>query len=110
MSYFIVQVNVPADEFVELVIAVPKPKFPLGKIVMTRNAYRRLQVQAVYEALHLHASGDWGEVCAEDAEQNELCLKEGCRLLSVYGTAEQPFWIISEADRSVTTVLLPEDY
>jgi hypothetical protein len=62
-------------------------------------------------ALARHSSGDWGDVCEEDRKENDLSLKEGFRLLSVYTTSTgTKLWIITEADRSVTTVLLPEDY
>ncbi|HRJ27381.1 MAG TPA: hypothetical protein PLO61_07725 [Fimbriimonadaceae bacterium] len=58
-----------------------------------------------------HASGDWGEVCDEDRASNEEALVEGLRLMSVYtSTSGLTFWIITEWDRSITTVLLPEDY
>jgi hypothetical protein len=110
MSAFTVEVNVPAGEFIKLFLALPATKFPLGQIVMTANAADRLDAVAVVEALRRHALGDWGDLCPEDARENELSLKEGFRLLSVYGTDERRFWIITEADRSVTTVLMPEDY
>jgi hypothetical protein len=106
----IIVVEVPEDHFVKLPIAIPAAKFPLGKIVMTANAYRQLAAVAVVKALHRHAAGDWGEVCDDDRKENELSLKEGFRLLSVHGAGEQRFWIITEADRSVTTVLMPQDY
>jgi hypothetical protein len=106
----IIIVNVPEDHFVSLPLVLPETKFPLGRIVMTRNAALRLDAMTVSEGLRRHASGDWGEVCPDDARENELSLKEGFRLLSVYGTGEGRFWIITEADRSVTTVLMPEDY
>ena len=62
-------------------------------------------------ALGRHASGDWGNVCSEDAEANEAAVAERARLLSSYTTGEgMRFWIITEADRSLTTVLLPEEY
>jgi hypothetical protein len=58
-----------------------------------------------------HARGDWGEICEEDRKENELSLVEGFRLMSVYTTASgDKFWIITEADRSATTVLMPDDY
>ena len=58
-----------------------------------------------------HLSGDWGDVCEQDRKENEFSLKEGFRLLSVYrDTDGTKFWIITEADRSATTVLLPEDH
>jgi hypothetical protein len=87
-----------------------QPKFPLGQIVITANAAQRLDTAAVHEGLGRHATGDWGDICPEDACENELSLNEGYRLMSVYGTGERRFWIITEADRSVTTVLMPEDY
>ena len=95
---------------INIVFAIPSPKFPLGDIVITANAASRLDSVAVHEGLRRHAAGDWGDLCPEDANENELSLKEGFRLLSVYGTGERRFWIITEADRSVTTVLMPEDY
>ena len=91
-------------------IAVTAATFPLGQVVMTANAAAQLAAEDIEKALTRHASGDWGEVCEEDRKENELSLKEGFRLLSVYRSGETKFWIITEADRSVTTVLLPEDY
>jgi hypothetical protein len=79
-------------------------------MVITANASGRLDAAAVHEGLRRHASGDWGEVCKDDAALNEEALKGGDRLHSVYGSGERRFWIITEADRSVTTVLMPEDY
>lgn len=93
-----------------VVITIARPKFPLGRIVITANAQAILNPEDVQEGLSRHAAGDWGEVCPQDAAENELSLKEGFRLLSVYGPAERRFWIITEADRSVTTVLMPDDY
>ena len=92
------------------IIAINAAKFPLGQVVITANASAQLDPAAVQEGLKRHASGEWGEVCEEDRQENELSLREGYRLLSVYGTGEKRFWIITEADRSVTTVLMPEDY
>ena len=57
-----------------------------------------------------HAAGDWGDLCAFDRRQNEIALREGHRLLSSYLVGEGKIWIITEADRFVTTILLPEDY
>lgn len=85
--------------------------FPMGRLVITANAAEELHSADVRDALSRHACGDWGEVCAEDAAENELALKEGFRLLSVYRDRYQKrFYIITESDRSVTTCLLPEDY
>lgn len=94
--------------FPRLVIA--NPKFPLGQVVMTANAASQLPPLDVAQALSRHASGDWGEVPEADREENELSLTEGYRLMSVYRAGETVFWIITEADRSVTTVLMPDDY
>jgi hypothetical protein len=86
-------------------------KFPLGQTVITANAHERLTQDDVLGALKRHASGDWGDLCEEDRQENELSLRDGFRILSVYySVAGEKFWIITEADRSVTTVLMPEDY
>ena len=83
----------------------------LGQTVITANAAEALHPADVVAALRRHAHGDWGEVCAEDAAENELSLTEGSRLLSAYtDRSGVKFWIITEWDRSSTTVLLPEDY
>lgn len=86
-------------------------KFPLGQMVITANANARLPELDVLIGLERHASGDWGELDEHDRQENELSLREGFRLLSAYHASNgEKFWIITEADRSVTTVLLPEDY
>jgi hypothetical protein len=106
----VINVDVPDDEFVPLPLSIPAPKFPLGRIVMTAHAAGRLDVVAVHDGLRRHAAGDWGDLPPEDAGQNEFGLEHGERLFSAYGTGEKRFWIITERDRSVTTVLMPEDY
>ena len=93
-----------------LVIAVSEALFPLGQLVITANAKARLNPINVQQGLSRHARGDWGELCPDDAQLNEDALKEGDRLVSVYGEWDQKFWIITESDRSVTTVLMPGDY
>ena len=86
-------------------------KFPLGRLVATPNALEHIPNPDIMTALLRHLTGDWGDVDEHDREENELSLKEGFRLLSVYRSAAGvKFWIITEADRSRTTVLLPEDY
>ena len=86
-------------------------KFPLGRLVATPNALEHIPNPEILAALQRHLTGDWGDVDEHDREENELSLKEGFRLLSVYRSASGvKFWIITEADRSRTTVLLPEDY
>lgn len=85
--------------------------FQTGQVVITRGALAALSPEAVENALRRHTSGDWGEVDKSDSNENDLSLREGFRILSAFrdpkGTA---FWIITEADRSSTTVLLPEEY
>ena len=90
--------------------AILEQRFPLGRIVLTANAAGRLDTIAVHESLRRHASGDWGDLCPEDAALNEQALANGGRLLSAYGTGENRFWIITEADNSATTVFMPEEY
>ena len=89
------------------------PKFSLGQIVATPGALRALDEsgEAPLDFLRRHVSGDWGELDEDDRRENELSLREGFRLLSAYRlkTGEK-LWIITEADRSVTTLLLPEEY
>jgi hypothetical protein len=86
-------------------------KFPLGQTVITRNALDTLQTKDVYASIARHERGDWGDLCAEDIETNERALKDGGRLFSRYDDSKAvKFYIITEADRSATTVLLPEDY
>jgi len=88
-----------------------QPLFPLGQVVITPNALNTLSETDVRQALHRHVHGDWGDVCGEDAAANEAALRHGLRLFSVYHAADSTkFWIITEADRSSTCVLLPEDY
>ena len=63
-----------------------------------------------FDLLARHATGDWGELCAFDRRQNEIALRDGSRVLSSYPVGTQRVWIITDADRSVTTILLPEEY
>ena len=63
-----------------------------------------------FDYLARHATGDWGELCAFDRRQNEIALREGYRIFSSYEVLAGRVWIITEADRSVTTILLPEEY
>lgn len=87
------------------------PKFPLGRLLATPNALARIPPPEIQEALGRHHSGDWGDLCQEDKEANDAALIQGARLFSAYHTRSgTKFWIITEADRSVTTALLLEDY
>jgi hypothetical protein len=86
-------------------------KFPLGQVIITANAKDTLDGRDVNRGLTRHRTGDWGDLCAVDAHENELSLRDSLRLFSVYHASDgTKFWIITEADRSVTTILLPEDY
>lgn len=85
--------------------------FPLGQTVITANAQRTVHPEDVQECLKRHASGDWGDCCPEDSKENERSINDGDRLFSVYHDRNgTKFWVITEADRSATTILLPEDY
>lgn len=87
--------------------------FPLGQLVMTTGAHDAIADadQLPYEFLARHAAGDWGELSDDDKQENELSVAEGFRILSAYRTAQDVrLWVITEADRSLTTILLPEEY
>ena len=86
-------------------------RFPLGQTVITQGALAALTTQDVVTAIRRHSKGDWGDACPEDAQLNDAALKDGTRLFSVYTSSDGiRFWVITEADRSVTTFLLPEEY
>lgn len=85
-------------------------RFPLGQTVITANAHLKLTDDEVLVALARHASGDWGDLGPEDKQTNADALRRGGRLFSAYGSGPQRFWVITECDRSVTTVLMPADY
>ena len=95
---------------------IEEQKFPLGIILVTAGVdavMRRDKTfeNFVYESLCRHARGDWGNLSEADIEENELSLKEGFRLFSAYKNEENDeIWIITEADRSSTTVLFPIEY
>jgi hypothetical protein len=79
--------------------------------VATPGALEALSREEITEALSRHHRGDWGEVGPQDWQENEMSLREGFRLFSVYRTAKgEKFWVITEADRSATTILLPSEY
>ena len=90
-----------------------KPLFTLGQVVATPGALAALEKagQQPGDFLSGHVTGDWGEVPPEDIKENEFSLKLGFRLLSAYRTnAGDRIWIITEANRSSTCILLPEEY
>ena len=85
---------------------------PLGKVVATPGALTLLMEAGghPFDYLARHATGDWGELCAFDRRQNQIALRNGNRVLSSYPVGRECVWVITEADRSVTTILLPEEY
>jgi hypothetical protein len=88
-------------------------RFALGQTFITPGAEEAIQIagQTELEFLRSHMSCDWGELSEDDLKENEFSLKEGFRLLSAYQTCKgQKLWIITEADRSSTTILLPSEY
>lgn len=91
-------------------------KFNLGQMVMTHGVNEKIAEDAefskfVIKSIGRHAQGDWGDVDAEDKKRNDDDLAAGERLLSAYEQGDLPkIWIITEWDRSVTTVLFPEEY
>jgi len=90
---------------------IPIALFRLGKLVATPNALQRLSQEDILVAIQRHQAGDWGDLDEHDRQENEISLQRGFRLLSVYhGKNGTKFYLITEADQSVTTVLLPEDY
>ena len=99
---------------------IPYPtRFPLGQVVATPGALEACDPHHLTRCLYRHARGDWGCVCPDDAATNDAAVNEGFRILSAYpldpakpskGYGENCLWIITEADRSVTTALLPDEY
>ncbi len=95
------------------------PLFELGAILTTPGASEALELDQLRLYLDRHQAGDWGHVCKDDKELNDQAVKDGGRILSAYaidpalpckGFGQNCVWIITEADRSVTTFLLPEEY
>lgn len=87
-------------------------RFPFGDVVATAGADALLREHNVapVQLLAKHLSGDWGQVSANDAQANEAALTDGGRLLSSYRVGDQTIWLLTEADRSATTFLLPSEY
>jgi hypothetical protein len=90
-----------------------QPLFSLGQLVATPGALAALEKagQGPLDFLSRHVHGDWGDLCEEDRRENQFSLERGFRLLSSYRTlADVKLYVITEGDRSVTTILLPEEY
>ena len=92
--------------------------FPLGRITMTTNLQGQIQEAnpegweaELQDLIRRHVSGDWGCLDDEDKRENQISLERGSRIFSAYNASENiRVWVITEADRSCTTVLLPDDY
>jgi hypothetical protein len=95
-----------------------KPKFKTGREVMTAGVANwcdtKLDDGSLYhqviDCLKRHVQGDWGDVCEDDAKANDDALKDGDRILSAYAINGTKIWIITEWDRSATTILFPDEY
>ena len=85
-------------------------KFPMGDLVSTPGAMASFEGTFMQACLARHLQGDWGNLDRHDTRENERALKTGERILSAYEQGDKKLWIITEADRSVTTFLLPSEY
>lgn len=87
-------------------------RFPLGDVLATPAALALLKQHQILplRLISRHFRGDWGEVPVEDAAANEAALLAGGRLISAYPVGNERLWVITEADRSATTLLLPSEY
>ena len=86
-------------------------KFPLGQLVATPAAIEAVNPDDMRNCLARHAAADWGDLCGEDRNENEIALRSELRIFSVYRDRKGvKFWIITEANRSSTCILLPTDY
>ncbi|API73565.1 hypothetical protein [Ralstonia pseudosolanacearum] len=97
----------------ETTSAPSPPRLPLGHLLATPAASAALQAAGVsiFKLLNRHARGDWGDLSEEDHQQNNLAAMTGQRVLSSYLLSSgQKVWVVTEWDRSMTTVLLPDDY
>ncbi|KAA0131583.1 hypothetical protein FYZ48_25945 [Gimesia chilikensis] len=95
-------------------VAEQKPLFSLGQVVATPDAIAALEEanESAMPLLQRHQCGDWGCLCEDDQQMNDVAVGDGARILSSYvlDATGQKVWIITEADRSSTTILLPENY
>jgi hypothetical protein len=85
-------------------------RLSLGQLVITRAAVGRLTPKEIAEGIAWHVRGAWGDISPDNAAEKELSLREGFRLFSAYGRGDRRSWVITESDRSGTTVLMPDDY
>ena len=88
-----------------------QPLFSLGKLVMTRGvADGGFALDELLNLLHRHVTGDFGIIDEDDCQENLLSIREGFRIMSAYIVNETKLWVITEADRSSTTILFPSEY
>jgi hypothetical protein len=93
--------------------AIGKRKFELGQLVATPGAIQALSRNGIDNSQYVnrHQAGDWGDVSEDDAQENEYALSQDLRVLSAYTLEDGTrLWIITEGDRSATTILVPEEY
>jgi hypothetical protein len=93
-------------------VNIMKALFQLGAVVMTQGAKRLMEELELDPAHYLarHITGDWGDLSADDKKENDYSVTRSLRIFSAYGTGDSKLWIITEADRSVTTILRPDEY
>ena len=87
-----------------------RPAFGLGRVVATPGALEALEPEEIHAGLARHVRCDWGELDEEDKRANDFAVNRRLRIFSAYRAGSLKYWIITEADRSATTVLLPEEY
>ena len=84
--------------------------FPLGDVYVTKTVFNDIAAPNITWMLNRHSRGDWGDMHPEDMEANDQALVDGSRLFSSYMVADKKVWVLTEANRSVTTVLFPSEY
>ena len=91
---------------------IMKALFQLGAVVMTQGAKCLMKELGLDPAHYLarHVTGDWGDLSEDDKKENDFSVTRNLRILSAFGTGESKLWIITEADRSATTILRPDEY
>jgi hypothetical protein len=88
-----------------------EPLFSLGQVVATQGIIALdLPLDTITTLLRRHQTGDWGKINDADRRENEISIQQGFRIMSVYSVNDTKVWIITEADRSATTILLPCEY
>lgn len=101
-----------SDE-INFICLVPSPAFSLGRLIATAGVHALVQEGRINPSFYLnrHLSGDWGDLCDDDRRSNDYALENGQQILSSYKVApDLTLWIITEWDRSATTLLFPEEY